>query len=131
MPERAKFLAPFLSAVLVIVPGRPAAAISFERAPSEKPSGEPRRDARGDRQALVRLFRHVEVRELADRLGLDLEQAEAKITAVDGPELRELADQARQIDQRLAGGPPELTLSTATRIIVLLVLVLMVLTTID
>jgi hypothetical protein len=66
------------------------------------------------------------VKELAGDVGLDLRRAHDAIATLDGQELTELAAQARQVDESLAGGQSRITISTTLLIIALLVLILLI-----
>jgi hypothetical protein len=80
----------------------------------------------GDRQAIRALLARDDVREVARRAGLSIETAEAAVGAVQGDDLRELATQARQVQNDLAGGASTVVISTTTIIIVLLIVILIV-----
>jgi hypothetical protein len=79
-----------------------------------------------DRQALQRLLERPDVRALAADIGLDLRRAETAIAALDDAQLADLASQARQVEQALAGGQSRVTISTTLIIIALLVLILII-----
>ena len=68
-----------------------------------------------------------EVKAVAEKAGLDLRRATTAVASLDGQELTQLAAQARQVDQALAGGQSSITISTTVIIIGLLVLILLVL----
>ena len=78
------------------------------------------------RQALAR----PEVREVANRFGVDVDRVAASIDTLPPSDLAHAADTARQVDQQLdrqlVGGDSTITLSTTTVIIGLLVLILLV-----
>jgi len=76
------------------------------------------------REDVRRLLLQPEVRELADRLGLSSERADARIATLDGPELRMLADQARAANQELAGGSLKTRLAIASIIVFVIVVIL-------
>jgi hypothetical protein len=78
-----------------------------------------------DRRTIRGLLERQQVRELADRTGIDIKRAEAAVATLDGPELRELAEQVRVVENSLAGGS-SVTLSTTTIIIGLLILILII-----
>jgi uncharacterized protein DUF6627 len=78
-----------------------------------------------DRRTLQRVLERQQVREIAGRVGIDIRQAEAAVATMDDSELRQLAEQARAIDESLAGGS-NVTISTTTIIIALLVLILII-----
>ena len=59
-------------------------------------------------------------------LGIDLRRAESAIGTLDGDQLTELAAQARQAEQDLAGGQSRVTISTTLIIIALLVIILII-----
>lgn len=79
-----------------------------------------------DREAVVRLLARPEVRAVAGDLGIDLRRAESAVATLEGRTLTELAGQARQVEQALAGGQSRVTISTTLIIIGLLVLILLI-----
>jgi hypothetical protein len=82
--------------------------------------------AEADREVVRRLLERREVRELAGGLGLDLRRAADAVATLDGQELATLAEQARQVEDSLAGGQSTVTISTTLIIIGLLVLILII-----
>ena len=79
-----------------------------------------------DRRTIRGLLERQQVREIADRVGIDIKRAEAAVATMDGPEvLRQLAEHARAVDESLAGGS-SVTISTTTIIIGLLILILII-----
>ena len=80
-----------------------------------------------DRDAILALLARSEVRQIAARTGLSLETAHAAVSTLQGQELTDLASQARQVNDDLAGGASTVTISTTTIIIVLLIIILIVL----
>jgi hypothetical protein len=83
--------------------------------------------AAADRADLLRVLGNTEVKAVAEKAGLDLRRATTAVASLDGQELTQLAAQARQVDQALAGGQSSITISTTVIIIGLLVLILLVL----
>ncbi len=79
-----------------------------------------------DRDAIVSLLRRSEVRQLAARAGLSVEKVEAAVSTLQGDDLREIARQARHVQDDLSGGASTITISTTTIIIVLLIIILIV-----
>jgi hypothetical protein len=79
-----------------------------------------------DRDAVLRLLERPDVQAIAGDLGLDLRRAQSAIATLDGPELTNLAAQARQTEQALAGGQSRVVISTTMIIIALLVLILII-----
>jgi hypothetical protein len=79
-----------------------------------------------DRDAIRSLLQRSEVKDVARKAGLSLEKAEAAIGSLQGDDLRQMAGQARVVDQQLAGGASTIVISTTTIIIVLLVILLIV-----
>ena len=67
-----------------------------------------------------------EVRDVAEKAGLDIDHANAVVNTLDGPTLDRAATIARQVDQQLSGGSSTVIISTTTIIIVLLVVILLV-----
>jgi hypothetical protein len=79
-----------------------------------------------DREAITSLLRRSEVRQVAARAGLSLERVEAAVSTLHGDDLRQVASQARQVQNDLAGGASTIVISTTTVIIVLLIVILIV-----
>jgi hypothetical protein len=79
-----------------------------------------------DRQTIRRMLERQQVREIAARARIDIKRAERAIATLEGPELQEIAAQARVVDASLAGGASSVTISTTTIIIGLLVLILII-----
>ena len=80
-----------------------------------------------DRESVLRLLDRPEVQAVAGNAGLDLRRAKDAVSTIDGPELTQLAAQASQVEQSLAGGQSRITINTTLLIIGLLVLVLLIL----
>ena len=72
------------------------------------------------------LLRRHEVRDIAAKAGLSIERAETAVAMLDGKNLQEAAQQARQVQDNLAGGANTNVISTTTVIIVLLIIILIV-----
>jgi len=79
-----------------------------------------------DREAIASLLQRAEVRQIAANAGLSLEKAQAAVSTLHGQPLRDLAAQARQANNDLAGGASTVVISTTTIIIVLLIVILIV-----
>ena len=78
-----------------------------------------------DRAVIRDVLTRPQVREVAARAGLDIVRAEATVAMLDGKDLQEAAEQARQVQKDLAGGGT-VTMSTTTIIIILLVVILVI-----
>jgi hypothetical protein len=83
-------------------------------------------DTTADREAVLRLLERPDVQAVAGDLGLDLRRAQSAIATLDGQQLSDLAAQARQAEQALAGGQSRIVISTTVIIIALLVLILII-----
>ena len=81
---------------------------------------------RADRDAIHNLLQRPEVRDVAGRYGLSIERADAAVNTMSGDQLHQLAGQARQADQDLAGGASTVVISTTTIIIALLIVILLI-----
>jgi hypothetical protein len=68
-----------------------------------------------------------QVREMAGRLGLDVERAATTVDTMSGADLARAADAARQVNQQLVGGATTIVITTTTIIIALLVILIIVL----
>ena len=79
-----------------------------------------------DRDAIQSLLRRAEVREVAGKAGLSLDKASAAVATLEGSDLAQLAAQARQVNNDLAGGASTVVISTTTIIIILLIVLLIV-----
>ena len=82
--------------------------------------------AAADRADLVRVLNNPQVKAVADKTGLDVRRAASAVAMLDGQELTQLAAQARQVDQALAGGQSKIVISTTMVIVALLILILLI-----
>jgi hypothetical protein len=82
--------------------------------------------ASADRADLLRVLSNPEVKAVADKAGLDLRRVTTAVASLEGQELAQMAAQARQVDQALAGGQSRVVISTTMIIIALLVLILII-----
>jgi ferritin-like metal-binding protein YciE len=78
------------------------------------------------RQAVLRVLDHAEVKDVAGRMGVDLRQAKNAVATMDAQQLAQVSAQARAVDQALAGGASNVVISTTMIIIILLVIILLV-----
>jgi len=79
-----------------------------------------------DRETVLRLLERPDVQAVAGDIGLDLRRAQTAIATLDGQQLTDLAAQAQQVEQALAGGQSRVVISTTLIIIALLVLILLI-----
>jgi len=79
-----------------------------------------------DRAAIVSLLHRDDVRQIAAKAGLSIDRAETAAATLQGSELQQIASQARQVQNDLAGGSSTIVISTTTIIIVLLIVILIV-----
>jgi len=79
-----------------------------------------------DREAITSLLQRSEVREIAAKAGISLDKAQAAVSTLQGKDLQQAAQQARQARNDLAGGASTIVISTTTIIIVLLLVILIV-----
>ena len=79
-----------------------------------------------DRETVQRLLTRPEVQAVAGDAGIDLRRVEGAVATLDDSTLTEVAAQARQVEQALAGGQSRITISTTAIIIGLLVLILII-----
>jgi hypothetical protein len=80
-----------------------------------------------DRDAIRNFLHRSEVNEVATKAGLSLQKAEAAVSTLQGDDLRQVAAQARSVDQQLAGGATTIVITTTTIIIILLLVLIIVL----
>jgi hypothetical protein len=79
-----------------------------------------------DREAVLRVLDHGQVKEVAGRMGVDLRQAKSAVATMDAHQLAQVSAQAKAVDQALAGGASSVVISTTTIIIALLVVILII-----
>jgi len=116
-----------LLATLMVAPAAQAQTHVVDRTALAQAVQERVSRDQADRDAIRALLARNEVRQIAARAGLSLETAQAAVSTLQGQELQDLASQARQVNDDLAGGASTVTISTTTIIIVLLVIILIVL----
>jgi hypothetical protein len=80
---------------------------------------------RADREVILSLLQRQDIRDIAGKAGLSIDQARAAVSMLQGTDLEQAAAQARAVQDSLAGGG-NVTVSTTTIIIVLLLLILVV-----
>ena len=113
-------------AVLFMAPSASAQSNVIGRAALDQAVQERVARDQADRAGIRTLLQRQEVREVAGKAGLSLDKAIAGASTLQGDALRQLAEQARQVDNTLAGGQSTLVISTTTIIIVLLLVILIV-----
>jgi hypothetical protein len=79
-----------------------------------------------DRESLRDFLQNPQVKSVAAKAGLSVEQAEAAVSTLQGDELRQAAGQARTVNQDLAGGSTVI-ISTTTIILILLLVIILIL----
>lgn len=79
-----------------------------------------------NRDVVLGVLHQSQVRELANRLGLDVTKAEQAIATISGPELTRIATQARAANTQLAGGNTTVIVSTTTLLLILIIVILVV-----
>jgi hypothetical protein len=79
-----------------------------------------------DREAVLRVLAHPEVKNVAGQAGIDLRRAASAVSTLDAAKLSEIAAQARQVEGSLAGGQSNIRISTTLIIIALLVVILII-----
>jgi hypothetical protein len=84
------------------------------------------RSVTADRDAVLRVLGRSEVKSVAEKAGIDLRRATGAVATLDGDELSQVAAQAQQVEQALAGGQSRVVISTTLIIIALLVLILII-----
>ena len=77
-----------------------------------------------NRDAVLGVLHHSQVRELADRLGLSVTRAEGAVSALNSTELAHLAGSARMADAQLAGGADPIVLSLTTLLLIIIAVLL-------
>ena len=122
----ARALAVFLATVFLVTPALSQEVHVVDQAAMERAVSESMSEDDAHREAVLRLLRRGEVHRLAAKVRLDLRQAEAAVSTLEGEELARLASLAREAESQLAGGQSKVTVSTTMIIIGLLVLILII-----
>jgi hypothetical protein len=78
-----------------------------------------------NRDAVIGVLQDSQVRDLAERFGLNITRAENAVSTLDGTELASLADTARSADVQLAGGASTLVISTTTLLLIIIIVILL------
>ena len=113
-------------AVLFLAPAASAQSNVIGKSALDQAVQERVTNDQADRAAIQSLLGRAEVREVAGKTGLSLDKALTAVSTLQGDDLRQLADQARQVDDQLAGGASTVVISTTTILIVLLIVLLIV-----
>jgi hypothetical protein len=79
------------------------------------------------RAAVREALAQPQVREIAGRMGLDINRAAAAVDTLNAGDLDRAATAARQVNERLVGGATTVVITTTTIIIALLVILIIVL----
>jgi hypothetical protein len=117
----------FLSAWLgLAAPARAQQSHVVDQATLDRAVTSHAQQADTDRQAIRHVLQRQHVRDIAAHVGIDVKRAETAVALLDGAELHQVAEQARTIDNSLAGGASTVTISTTTIIIGLLLLILII-----
>lgn len=112
--------------VAVVSPGYGQSSHTAPDAALEAAVQQHAASAAADRDAVLRLLARPEVLAIARDAGIDLQRAERGVATLEGSPLSEIAAQARQAEEALAGGQSRVTISTTLIIIALLVLILII-----
>lgn len=113
-------------AVLLVAPAASAQQSVIGKSALEQAVQQRVSEQQADREAIASLLRRADVREIAAKAGLSIEKAEAGVSTLEGNELQDLAQQARQVQNELAGGAT-VVITTTTIILILLVIIIIVL----
>jgi hypothetical protein len=79
-----------------------------------------------NRAVVLNALEREDVRQMADRLGLDLKDARTAVRSLSGAELAELAQPARSIAADQSGGATTVVISVTTLLLLLILLVLII-----
>lgn len=83
-------------------------------------------DEQAQREVVQRVLDRSDVREVAARLGLDVERASSVVSTLDGAELGTLAQHAGAVEaDALAGGANTIVISTTTLLLILIIVILL------
>ena len=113
-------------AILLVAPAAHAQSHVIDKSALAKAVADRVGQDRADREAILSLLRQDDVKVIAAKAGLSVEKATAAVSMLHGNDLRDLASQARQAQNDLAGGASTIVISTTTIIIILLIVILIV-----
>jgi hypothetical protein len=110
-------------AILIVAPSAGAqdhviGISALEKAVQQRVSRE-----QADREVILSLLQRQDVRDIAGKAGLSVDKARTAVSMLQGNDLQQIAQQARAVQDDIAGGG-NVTVSTTTIIIVLLLLIL-------
>lgn len=108
------FISPVLRAEQHIVEGPAMAAVLAAQDAHDQ----------ANREAVLRVLDRDDVREMAARLGVSVEDARAAVGTVTSEQAAELASSARAVEADLAGGAPVVVISVTTLLLLLILVVL-------
>jgi hypothetical protein len=111
-------------AVLLTAPTVSAQEHVISRSALDKAVQERVSQELADREAILSLLQRSEVRDIAAKAGLSLDKAQTAVSTLQGKDLQQVAQQARQVENDLAGGSTTVVISTTTIILVLLIVIL-------
>jgi hypothetical protein len=104
-----------------VAPARPHELVVIDQALAARAA-----QAATDRTAIRRVLDRSEVKEVAGRMGVDITRIQSSVSLLDAAELAQVADQARAVEEVLAGGAT-VVITTTTIIIALLVVIIIIL----
>ncbi|MBW8895061.1 MAG: PA2779 family protein [Acidobacteria bacterium] len=113
-------------ALLIMAPAVRAQDHVIGRAALDKAVQQRVNQEQADREAVLSLLQRQDVRDIAAKAGLSVDKAQTAVTMLHGKDLQQAAQQARQVQDNLAGGASTIVISTTTIIIVLLIIILIV-----
>ncbi len=120
-----RFLAVCL-ALLIMAPTASAQDHVISRAALDRVLQQRVSQEQADREVIASLLQRQDVRDIAAKAGLSIEKAQTAVSMLHGKDLQQAAQQARQVQDNLAGGASTIVISTTTIIIVLLIIILIV-----
>lgn len=77
-----------------------------------------------NRDAVLGVLRHSQVREMATRLGLNVTKAEGAVSTMNSTDLARLAGPARAAQADLAGGADRIVISVTTLLLIIIIVIL-------
>ena len=126
-----KKLRALLAFLLVVLLAMPSSGLAQERHAVElatlaRTLERHAADQEAKRASIREAIGRPEVREMAGRLGVDLDRFNDSLLTLGTADLDRAAEAAGQVNEALAGGASSITLSVTTIIIILLVVILLI-----
>lgn len=115
----------FLSSVLVSAPAFAQERHVVSPAAMRQAVAQQAQAEQQTRDSLRTALKNPQVREVANRLGLNVTRAEGAVATLTAAELEQLAGPVRDLNANLAGGASTIVLSTTAILLIIIIIILL------